>query len=367
MENIQPGVQASRNSLEFIRKIGLNTIANRFEAITPVGSSFGGYSFYGNDKLTGSSVFMKYLICPRGDVERAKFLLERDALKHLSLWPHKLAPEFFHFEEFPEFLTDVLIIEKVPGETLTNWLKKSAALPFASKLNIFHRVIFALSGATLSFQHRDFHPGNIMLLNEVDVRMGPFVHPNEIDSGVRIIDWGEALPVILGSYDDEPNHNFLMLDAAPKIIGGSFTSLPPEVFSPWERNKAFGGVYESWGVGLLLYRLIADEDPPRPASIGHYAQQIRDGSLASWICERVDEAGAAGLPGGLIIPRLLQALLSLRPENRMHLSFAGRILWDVIYEELVINDLANLESYFSNPHDYKPPSGWKFSGMADYD
>lgn len=354
-----------RSALDLVRRLGLDIIADRYEPIKSIGRSFGGSSFIGIDKETGSEVFIKYLICPRGVLERAKFLTEKDALRYLTQYPYNVSPQLLWFEEFPDLLTDVIVTEFVKGENLVNWLESCGSLSIDDKLEMFHRIAFAFSHATNLFQHRDPHPGNIIILPNELVKMGPRVHSSEVDSGIRIVDWGEALPVLLGNFDDEPDHNFIMLRDAPNSIGGSITSLPPEVFSPWIRNSSFGGVYESWGIGLLLYRLLTGQTPPRVESMGHYVEQLRDGSLTRWISEQVNYVMSMDIRGGLIIPRLLGSLLQISPESRAQISFAGRILWDVRYQELSINDSTELDTYFANPHRYTPANGWKFSSLDD--
>jgi serine/threonine protein kinase len=367
MTTNQSNIVSDRSVLDLVRRLGLDIIADRYEPIKPVGSSFGGSSFIGLDKETGSKIFIKYLICPRGSLERAKFLTERDALKLLNQHPYNVSPKLLWFEEFPDLLTDVIVTEFVKGENLVSWLESSGSLPIDDRLGMFHRIVFAFSHATTFYQHRDPHPGNIIVLPNELAKMGPKIDDSEVDPGIRIVDWGEALPVLLGNFDDEPDHNFIMLRGAPTSIGGSITSLPPEVFSPWIRNSSFSGVYESWGIGLLLYRLLTGQTPPRVESLGHYVEQLHDGSLQRWINEQVNNVMTLDIPGGLIIPRLLGLLLQISPESRAKLSYVGRILWDVRYEGLSINQSQALGTYLSNPHEYEPLRGWKFSGYNDYD
>lgn len=352
-------IAAGRSAFALVKKLGLNIVGERFEALNSIGSSFGGSSFVGRDLQEGVTVFMKYLICPRGETERAKFLLERDALKHLSWNPYKVAPKFLHFETVPELVTDVLVTEFAKGEGLASWIDRSQPLGIEEKLEVFHRVVFALSHATLNYQHRDAHPGNIILLPEDQVVMKPW-DAGMWNPAVKIVDWGEALPVIFANYDDEPDHNFILLEAAPKTIGGSITSLPPEVFSPWRQNTSFGGVYESWGIGLLLNRILTGSAPPRADSLGQFAKDVRDGALERWVRDQVNNIRSYDLPGGLILSRLLRSLLSVQPERRATLSDAGLVLFHLRYENLTISTSDEVERYFSDVCEYKPPGGWRF-------
>jgi hypothetical protein len=197
--------------------------------------------------------------------------------------------------------------------------------------------------------------------------MGIDVHPRDLDPGVSIIDWGEALPVIFGNYEDEPDHNFTLFKAAPTLLGGSITSLPPEVFSPWENNADFGGLYETWGMGILLHHLILFEETPRVESLGHYVENIRSGRLEEWVNQQVEKITAKNISGGSIVPRLFKKMLEISPKLRFSLADVGRVLWDLRFEKLTISDEITLRRYFSNPRDYVPPSGWKYSYFPDYD
>lgn len=311
---------------------------------------------------------MKYLICPRGEGERAKFMTERDALEDITKFPFDdVAPKVLHFEEFDDIQTIALVTEWVDGELLSTWLERAHLLTPLERLSVFHRVAYAMSTATTNYQHRDFHPGNIMLLPESLVHMGPIVRQIDAKAGVKVLDWGEALPVISGNYDDEPDHNFVMLTYAPRMIGGALTSLPPEVFRPWQRSVHFGGTYESWGLGLLLYRVLMLQPLEGFASMGEYASEVHNGGLHALVSRRTAELAAMDLPGGLILPRLFEWTMKEKPQERADMSDIGRVMWDLRYEELKITDHRELSRYFENPREYEPRGGWQFSTFADLD
>ncbi|ASU39121.1 hypothetical protein hmeg3_13050 [Herbaspirillum sp. meg3] len=354
-------------SLTLIRTLGLTAVADRYEPVCPIGASYGGSSFVGRDLETDAKVFMKYLICPRGPIEKAKFQLERDALKHPALFDRKVTPTLLHYEEFPDLLTDVIVTNFIDGESLSAWLKRSGTLSMDEKLAVFHRIVLALSGATLIFEHRDVHPGNILLLPLETVKMGPDFDEEEIEPGVRILDWGEAMPVLVGGFQDEPDYHFTMAAASPTMLSGSITNLPPETFKPHKKNTFFGGEYDSWGMGLLLYSLLTDKSPPRAPSLGHYAQEVHDGTLKNWVNREVISTTAIEVPGGQVIQWLLRWLLEIDPTNRATLSDAGRVLWDVRYEEFFTDENAILKEYFKNPREYVPPGGWAHSSIPYYD
>ncbi len=348
--------------------LGIDTLAERYHAEYKIGSSFGGSTFKGVDTVSGRPVFMKYLICPRGEIERAKFMMEHDALNHIGFIPFdKVAPKVLYFKEFDEQQTLTLVTEWVDGELLSRWIERSGNLTLQERLAVFHRVVYAMSSATLFHQHRDFHPGNIMLLSENLVRMGPEFKDYEARSAVNVLDWGEALPVIMGAFDDEPDHYATMLTQAPRMIGGAFTSRPPEVFHPWKFNRHFGGTYESWGLGMLLFRVLTLRPLTTSASLGDYASEVHSGQLKIIINRRTQELAEMDLPGGLILPRLFNWMMNDSPDERATISDIGRVLWDLRYEKLSIKNIHDLEKYFKDPSRYEPSSGWRFSSIPDYD
>lgn len=354
-------------SVTLIKTLRLDTVGGKYQIICPVGASFGGASFVGEDNSTGQKVFMKYLICYRREGDRAKFMVERDALENIKRHPGPdIVPNLLYFEEFLNIACAVIVTDFAEGESLSQWLSRLHTISIDEKLCVFHRIVLALSKATLLFKHRDIHPGNIILTQPAASAMALEHDEFEADPGVKIIDWGESLPVILGCFEDEPGHNFVLRNAAPTLLGGSITSLPPEVFSPWRENTGFGGVYETWGLGILFCSIILENPAPRARSLGDYIKEIADGTLKNWVSEQVQAFSSKTMPGGLILPCLLGNMLKVSPDTRFPLSRVGRILWDVRYEGLSISDQKNLSKYFSNPNEYIPPGGWKYSSATDY-
>ncbi|MCI3208805.1 MULTISPECIES: protein kinase [Pandoraea] len=357
--------------LTIVQRLGIDLIHERYRAIEPIGQTYGGATFKGIDQQTRKQVFIKYLIGSRGELNRAKFAMERDALKNISLFDANLVPKLLTTEEFPDIESSAIITEWVDGELLSDWLGRSAPYSMNDKLAVFARITRALSIATLPYLHRDFHPGNVMLLPESTVRIGPeyIDNPRKIDPGVKILDWGEALPVISGNYDDEPEHHFTMLTLGPRTIGGAFSSLPPEIFKPWVGNQHFGGTYEAWGMAVLLYRMLTGKDFNALKSIGEYVRQIYDGTLKQIVASRASELASLQLPGGGIIPRLFEWMCKEEPAGRAPLSMVGHALFDILYERLNLNgpDLKRYMSYLANGEPFTPKGGWKYRREFDLD
>ena len=353
------------SALGLIRKLGIDLLDDRYQAHTPIGNAYGGASFVGLDLKTNAKVFMKYLICPRGPLERAKFSMERDALSTVGGIFKDIVPKLLYHCDIPEIQAAAIVTEWVDGELLGSWLKRCGDLSIDERLEVFHRVTFAMSGGTLTHLHRDFHPGNIVLLPRENVLMGPVELWQVETPGVKILDWGEALPVISAAYDDEPEHNFTVRALGPRVIGGAIGSLPPEVFWPYVPNRYFGGTYEAWGLASLLYRILALKELEIPTSIGALAADVHNGSLNDRTRRRASELATLALPGGQIIPRLFERMSADVPEGRPQLSDINWVLWDVRYEGLSLAAGKVLDDYIVDPSSYRPDGGWKY--RRDFD
>lgn len=351
-------------SLQLLQRLGIDLIQDRYQATKPIGAAYGGVAFTGIDKRTQVKVFLKYLIGPRGALDKAKFSMERDALKAIHRWNQRVAPRLLADEEFPDVESSVIVTEWVEGELLSAWLTRCSQYTIDQRLSVFQRITSTLAVATITYQHRDFHPGNVMLLPYNSVRMGTeyINRVDEINLGVKILDWGEARPVISGNYDEEPDHHFTMLVLGPRTIGGAFSSLPPEIFKPGERNQHFGGTYEVWGMAALLYRMLTAKELDTPKSIGEYAQQIYDGTLTKIVSNRASELAKLNLPGGGIIPNLFAWMCNESPAERPPLSTVGEAMFDIRYEELNLfePDLKNYMQHLKAGSDFTPVNGWSF-------
>lgn len=358
-------------SLAVVQRLGIDLIQNRYLATKPIGRAYGGLTFIGIDQNTHDQVFIKYLIGPRGALDKAKFALERDALNAINQYGGKVAPRVLATDDFPDIESSVIVTEWVEGELLSDWLVRCAQYGMDERLAVFARIAQSLSIATLAYQHRDFHPGNVMLSPIDTVRMGPgYIDRLHLsDPGVRILDWGESVPVISCNYDEEPEYHFTMHQLGPRAINGAFSSLPPEIFKPWVRNRHFGGIYEVWGMGALLYRMLTAKELDSPESIGEYVKQIYDGTLKKIIARRASELADLKLPGGGIIPRLFEWMCNEDPAARPQLSTVGAVMFDIRYEELNLFGLGldRYIKYLDDRDTFTPVGGWRFRREIERD
>lgn len=359
-------------ALAVVQRLGIDLIQGRYRANEPIGQAYGGATFIGIDLQTNKKVFIKYLIGAQGELNQAKFAMERDALQTIAHFDDRIIPKLLSTEDFPNIESSVIVTEWVDGELLSDWLKECAQYSINERLEVFARITQALSIGTLSYLHRDLHPGNVMLLPSSTVRMGPkYIEDlRQIDPGVKILDWGESVPVVSGNYDDEPNYHFTMLKLGPRTIGGAFSSLPPEIFRPYVRNQHFGGTYETWGMASLLYRMMTGNELKPLESIGEYIQKIYDGTLKQIISSRVSELVGLELPGGIIIPRIFEWMCNEKPAERPSLSIVGGAIFDILYEDLNIISEPSVNKYMrylSGDGEFTPDGGWNYRREFEYD
>jgi serine/threonine protein kinase len=360
MSNIEP----VSPSLAIVQRLGIDLIQGTYLATKPIGQAYGGITFMGIDKKTGETVFMKYQIGPRGALDKAKFAMERDALKAITLRSGKVAPKLLATDEFPDIESSAIVMEWVDGELLSDWLVRCAQYGVDDRLAVFARITQALSTATHTYLHRDFHPRNVMLLPVGTVQMGPqYINQLDlIDPGVKILDWGESVPVISCNYDEEPEHHFTMLQLGPRAVGGAFSGLPPEIFKPWVRDQHIAGTYEVWGMAALLYKMLTAKDINAPESIGEYVQQIYKGTLRRIVASRASELTDLKLPGGDIIPRLFEWMCNEDPAERAPIHIVGGVMFDIRYEKLNLfgTDLQRYFRYYKGLDTFTPTDGWRY-------
>lgn len=354
-------------TLQLLIHCDCQLVKGRYEARRRLGVGFGGAAFEGFDLETGKPVFMKYLIAPRGTDELARFAMEVDSLRALSLHPVVVVPKYLDDVQLANGEVRVLITEWVDGVPLSAYLERSSHLSIATKLDLLRRVTFSVQLAVAVRRHRDLHPGNILVLADDMVRMGPGVEFIDVEPGVRIVDWGESTPLIFGNYEDEPEHHFTILAREGKRLGGSFASLPPEVFDPPNVMHQISGTYESWALGLIYVSLLLGRQPPVHESIGSYLRARRTLEIESWVLRARYDLKQLGLPGKDLIPALVSKLLERNPEDRFEPWDAKLVLWHVMEEGFALDEYVDNDEFFryvQDPWAYRPVAGWKY---ADYD
>lgn len=349
--------------IQTLDSLGARTLEDSYRVVKSVAGGMGAHSFEGEDLKTGSKVFIKFLLFPRNDVDLAKFQNEIDALNYLGNHPVQTTPKFLTSGQLFDGDIRYFITTWTDGITLHDWIKNSlAAASFVQRLEVFHRVACAISYNGL-YSHRDLHPGNVILANAAPDWAG-FRLP---DPSTIIVDWGESFSGLVAGFHDAPEYATLLAARIPKQISGSFYCLPPEIFSPWSLGQHVAGNYDSWALGLLLYKLLTEKDLFAFPDIGSYAQASVSGNISSHLIRARNELFFSDIKNAKLLAALMSRLTTLDPTKRAAASWAGRVMFDILIEQIEFTSDDELQTYVRDPHNFKPEGGWRFSDWPDYD
>ncbi|MCW0459127.1 hypothetical protein NB717_000195 [Xanthomonas sacchari] len=360
--------EAVKKTLEFL---DLWCIEGRYEPLERVGNGHGGLCFKGIDKIAGNHVFIKILVAPRGDIELSKFRMEHTVLELVSTDTRaKLCPKPLAFVERDDQFAAALVTEWVEGRTLEKAYKEFQCRPIQDKLELLRRINLVFVLASTFTQHRDLHPGNIIIMQDDLVKLFPPHKFGEMEAGVRLIDWGESLPHLFANYDESPDDHFTLAERVPKTLTGTFDGLPPETFTKEQdiRTSGIGGKAISWSFGLITTRLLLDISPEKFKSVAGFISAIQSGLLQRWINEVAKGALQLDTANSHIISAMIRGLLTIEPSKRLDIGDAGTILRDLLHEDLsFINSAASVAGYLSRPIDYGGWERWNYKDPPEYD
>ena len=134
-----------------------------------------------------------------------------------------------------------LVMEYVPGETLSELTAREGALPLRRCVALLRQLCGALAEAhAAGVAHRDLKPSNVMV-----ARAGT-------SERVKLIDFGLArLPDAVGASEA----------CSPGIFLGTPGYAPPEV---WSRTGVLGARGDVFAIGLIAHHLLTGCRPPDP-------------------------------------------------------------------------------------------------------
>ncbi|WP_321849687.1 protein kinase domain-containing protein [Burkholderia diffusa] len=349
--------------IKTLDSFGIRTLEGKFRVVKPVTGGMGAHSFEGEDLETRDKVFIKFLLFPRNEMELAKFQNEIDALQHLGRHAIQTTPQYLTSGQLFDGNIRYFITTWADGITLRDWIARELETSsIEQRLEVFHRVACAISYNTL-YSHRDLHPGNVILSysspNWVEFRLP---NPTTI-----IVDWGESFSGLVAGFHDAPEYATLLASRIPKQISGSFYCLPPEIFSPWSLGQHVAGNYDSWALGLLLYKFLTLKDLFAFPDIGSYAQASVSGNIATQLTHAYNELSILEFENAKLLAALMSRLVEIDPKNRAPASWAGRVMFDMRIEEIKFHSESELLAYIRDPHNFKPERGWRYSDWPDYD
>lgn len=341
----------------------LSLLEGRYTLKSEVSGGKSSTCFFGVDEKTGKDVFVKFCIFPRSELERARFRNEANFLKqrkHPNEIIKKTADYLANGELFDGKIL-YLITERIHGTLLLDWLGDNFDnTPLTKRLTVAYRVFGAAEHYGMFVTHRDLHPGNIILLKEeVDL------YSQVPDYKAIILDWGQSYSRMDYSYCESKSDDMVVIhNGIGREITNSFYNLPPETFIDWENSGSEHNKYDSWAMGLLLYKLVTGKDLFSFKNIGQYA--AAQGNIESIINQNLRELYNHAGKASPILTQLITRLLQKKPQDRMFIQDARNALWFILVEEFNPTDLAMINRFLDEPN-YFDEVQWKHFNSEPFD
>ena len=331
---------------DFFEITGITLLEGRYRLQQEVTGGKSSTSFFGKDEATGLEVFVKLCIFPRSGLERARFKNEIAFLKRNNFYNMiiKKTPIYLSDGELFDGRIIYLVTERVHGTLLSDWFnQRDRVRSLKERLLIAYRVFGATEHFDMQTIHRDLHVGNIILLDaEVDL------YSDIPDFKTIVLDWGQSYSRAFYEYSESDDDDMVIIhQGIGKEVTNSFYNLPPETFIDWEKSGSEYAKYDSWAMGLLLYKLVSGKDLFTFKNIGEYASSIkRIDSVVSMACAEVFREAAEA---GLILCAILRRLMCTRPSERMRIMDARFALWFILVEDFMPTDPQEISNFLESP------------------
>jgi len=316
----------------------------------------GALSFrYTNISDTQDNIFVKFLISPRNNIELYKFNMESNLLEYVNMQPVKISPKLLKQDKHKTLPIYYYATEWIEGKTLKSIITTLDKPSLDDILEIVHRSSSSAAYMSTFIAHRDFHPGNIIFLDEKP-NWANKVHTQRdfVDAKVIITDFGNSIMPMAFGYEDEGVGNQDIYQNINRRIEGSFRSLPPEIFSnPIDTVNYNPGCGEAWAVGILFYKLLMNEDILNIQSISEYANLVCTNKIESIIKHKLNYIHQK-LDNNYILIRILKGLLKVKASQRMSLGVAAGLLWDYRFGDLNEKSYEFQQKYINAERNYPP-------------
>ena len=254
-----------------LKKLGLTKL-DGYEFVKPLGGGSALSSLYSDGNNV--SVF-KFLIAPRSDIERDRFICEYLALKEnrfvkgnsvqIDLWGSIFPKDSYPLPRVTHSLKCIdnsifyFGYKYEEGELLSEYIK-NRKFSLDEKITLLHRIASALNYFShLNLEHRDLHPENILVMSDPDMDSNK-EHPSP---KIKILDLGYSIDIY--GFQHMEFHNQVVegiklnLDAVTednnKRMLASFTSMPPDFLVKGKNTMN----YDSWSFGIFAYSFLFDK------------------------------------------------------------------------------------------------------------
>lgn len=348
---------------DFFTLTGIALLEGRYRLQQEITGGKSSTSFFGRDEETGLEVFIKLCIFPRSRLERARFKNEIDFLKRHNFYNTviKKTPDYLSDGELFDGKILYLITERIHGTLLSDWFGESGSSGcLKDRLLVAYRVFGATEHFFMGTTHRDLHVGNIILLDE-EINLYSDI-PN---FKAIILDWGQSYCRAFYEYSKSDDDDMVIIHKGiGKEVTNSFYNLPPETFIDWEESGSEYAKYDSWAMGLLLYKLMTGKDLFAFRNIGEYASSLRKiDSIVSWACVEISQDAAEAGP---ILCAILRRLMCTKPSERMRIMDARFALWFILVEDFRPTDPSEIDQFLKSPAYYEGRV-WTHFKVEQYD
>ena len=277
-------------------------------------SGNGALSFrYTNIKDVEDNIFVKFLISPRNEIELYKFNMESNLLEYGQAKPVKVVPVLLKKGKHKTLPIYYYATEWVNGQSLKDIISALNKPTADDILEIVHRCTSSAAYMSSFISHRDFHPGNIIFLEDKP-NWANQTHTQRdfVDAKVIITDFGNAIMPMAFGYEDTGVGNQDIYQNLNRRIEGSFRSLPPEIFSNPINTASYNpGSGEAWAIGILFYKLLMDEDILNIQSISEYANLVCTNEIESIIIGKLSDVYKK-INNNYILKRVIEGLLKVK-------------------------------------------------------
>lgn len=311
-----------------LKKLGLAQI-EKHKYVRSLGGGSALSSLYSDgENLT---VF-KFLIAPRSDVERDRFICEYLTLKKNrfvrepgtidmnwgSIFPMGAYPVPTITHDLKNITNSILYFgyKYEEGELLSDYIK-SRTFSFDEKVFLLHRLASALNYFShLNVDHRDLHPENILVMSNPDMDSNK-EHPSP---RIKILDLGYSMDKYgfqrMEFHDEVVEGVKLNFDAITeendKRLLASFTSMPPDFLEKGSDTMN----YDSWSFGIFAYSFLFGEQLFENATIEDMHKALKGHFHPLYVDKHAWPLTTKDYP----LYAILQSLLYSRGENRSNLG-----------------------------------------------
>lgn len=348
---------------DFFELTGISLLEGRYRLQQEITGGKSSTSFFGKDEDTGREIFVKLCIFPRSSLERARFKNEIDFLKRHNFYNTiiKKTPDYISDGELFDGKVLYLVTERIHGTLLSDWFNDRDSVGILrDRLLVAYRVFGAAEHFFMGTTHRDLHVGNIILLDEeVDL------YSDVPDFKTIVLDWGQSYCRAFYEYSESEDDDMVIIhNGIGKEVTNSFYNLPPETFIDWEKSGSEYAKYDSWAMGLLLYKLVTGKDLFAFRNIGEYASSIRRiDSAVSFGCAEILRETA---DFGPILCAILRGLMCTNPYERMLIQNARFALWFILVEDFMPTNPHEISKFLESPTYYEGRA-WKHFKFEQYD